>query len=93
MDLPYQPSVCYFFAMWTRTATLLGGLMCATACSSMTDANNSDAQPVGNGWRQLDSPVDAELRDVWASAADDVWIVGHVGTLLHWDGAALVKIR
>ena len=28
------------------------------------------------------------LFKVWGAAADDVWVVGEAGTVLHWDGAA-----
>lgn len=27
-------------------------------------------------------------RDLWGSAADDVWLVGDGGLMMHWDGAA-----
>jgi hypothetical protein len=28
-----------------------------------------------------------DLLAVWGSAGDDVWAVGHWGTIIHWDGA------
>jgi hypothetical protein len=41
--------------------------------------------PVAPDWLTLDS---SELRGVWGTAADDVWVVGSFGTVLHWDGTA-----
>ncbi|MCC7538979.1 MAG: hypothetical protein IT379_22325, partial [Deltaproteobacteria bacterium] len=46
----------------------------------------------GSSWR--DEPLPDGLVDttslfkVWGNAADDVWLVGSRGTILHWDGSA-----
>ena len=37
----------------------------------------------------LPSPV--ALNAVWAADRDDVWIVGDVGTILHWDGTRFTR--
>ncbi|MEM6931162.1 MAG: hypothetical protein AAF602_29800, partial [Myxococcota bacterium] len=52
----------------------------------------------GASWRTVDLPDDLPLTErgempslfkVWGRASDDVWIVGGLGTVLHWNGEAL----
>ncbi len=52
----------------------------------------------GEAWRTVDLPDDLprtedgelpSLFKVWGRSADDVWIVGGLGTVLHWDGREL----
>jgi hypothetical protein len=38
----------------------------------------------------VDGGVSADLRAVSASASDNVWFVGNAGTVLHWDGSAII---
>jgi photosystem II stability/assembly factor-like uncharacterized protein len=42
----------------------------------------------GDGWREVawSKPLPL-LNDVWGSSADDVFVVGYGGTILHYDGA------
>jgi hypothetical protein len=46
----------------------------------------------GEGVAVVDLPAGlgagTTLFKVWGAAADDVWVVGEAGTVLHWDGAA-----
>ena len=50
-------------------------------------------QKVGNEWNLLDLPVEADaslaLYKVWGTGADDVWMVGSEGLLLHGDSSGL----
>ncbi|MEQ1503575.1 MAG: vanadium-dependent haloperoxidase [Myxococcota bacterium] len=52
----------------------------------------------GSTWTDVDLPADLPRADdgeipalfkVWGRSSDDVYLVGGVGTVLHWDGAAL----
>jgi hypothetical protein len=46
----------------------------------------------GEAFSSLAVPEEAEegsFFKVWGASADDVWIVGHGGRALHWDGEAL----
>src|SRR5437773_521857 len=43
-----------------------------------------------SGWRVIASPTaTGAYFKVWGSSANDVFICGQGGTILHWDGAAL----
>lgn len=33
------------------------------------------------------------LLKVWGRSGDDVWLVGGLGTILHWDGSALTRVE
>jgi hypothetical protein len=44
------------------------------------------SQDGGASWAVDSSPATAYLYDVAGTAADDVWVVGGQGTVLHWDG-------
>lgn len=55
----------------------------------------------GTAWSEVDLPSDIPRTDtgelpalfkVWGRDADDVWIVGSNGTILHWDGEALAVV-
>lgn len=49
-----------------------------------------DCQAI-SGWTQLEIGTDATLRGIWGSTADDIYVIGHMGsdgpTLMHYDGA------
>jgi hypothetical protein len=53
---------------------------------------------LGGAWAPLEDPLldglaaPTTLYKVHGTAADDVWIVGSGGIVLHWDGAALVDV-
>jgi hypothetical protein len=51
----------------------------------------------GEGWNEVPLPDDLPLSasgeapgffKIWGRSADDIWVVGSNGTVLHWDGAA-----
>lgn len=51
----------------------------------------------GQGWTKvpvptLQHPDVFAFFKVWGSAADDIYIVGQRGVVLHWDGAALTEL-
>jgi hypothetical protein len=55
----------------------------------------------GTAWSEVGLPSDIPRTDtgelpalfkVWGRDADDVWIVGSNGTILHWDGDALAVV-
>jgi photosystem II stability/assembly factor-like uncharacterized protein len=51
----------------------------------------------GQGWSKVQVPALQHpdvfaFYKVWGSAADDVYIVGQRGVVLHWDGAALTEL-
>jgi hypothetical protein len=49
----------------------------------------------GDAFGQLEVPTEAEngsFFKVWGATPDDVWIVGHGGKALHWDGASLSAV-
>src|SRR5215470_10513682 len=44
-------------------------------------------EPGGHGWcAAYPRPTGAKLNRLWGTAPDDVWAVGDVGTILHFDG-------
>jgi hypothetical protein len=56
----------------------------------------------GTAWRDEPLPADLPrsstgeipgLFKVWGRSADDVWLVGGLGTVLHWDGTALSVVE
>ena len=56
-------------------------------CDGVTDEGLWCA--VAPDWLTSDS---RELRGVWGTAPDDVWVVGSFGTVLHWDGATWTSV-
>lgn len=55
----------------------------------------------GTSWTDMDLPADLPRADdgeipslfkVWGRSTDDVYIVGGVGTILHWDGETLSNV-
>ncbi len=46
----------------------------------------------GGVWSLIPSPVTVTLFGVWVRSADDAFVVGDAGTVLRWDGAALVPL-
>ena len=45
------------------------------------------------GWQELKSPSAEHWLGVWGAAANDVWVVGTKGAILHWDGRALTAVK
>lgn len=43
-------------------------------------------------WSVFPSPTSADLGHVTVLAADDAWITGAAGTILHWDGRAWSRV-
>src|ERR687887_2323503 len=71
--------------MSRRSQTTLGfvAFLCAAASVVHAEVRSSD------GWSWSNPlPQGNTLNSVWGSARDDVWAVGHFGTILHWDGSA-----
>jgi photosystem II stability/assembly factor-like uncharacterized protein len=66
----------------------------ATACDRVTMASHADAGDAGSdSLASLWQPVDAgptNFNAVSGSAANNVFVVGDQGTILHWDGTALL---
>ncbi|MCP3105026.1 hypothetical protein LZ198_39785 [Myxococcus sp. K15C18031901] len=52
-------------------------------------ASGAIARWAGSGWVSLQSPRAVPLHGLWGSGANDVWFVGDLGTLLHWNGQAV----
>jgi hypothetical protein len=59
---------------------------CGTAARAL--ALHSD----GSAWTERAVPVSAVLWWVWGFAANDVWVAGSGGTILHWTGAAFTAV-
>ncbi len=38
------------------------------------------------GWTYMEAGINNDLYDVWGSSATDVFIVGTLGSVLHYDG-------
>jgi hypothetical protein len=50
----------------------------------------------GTDWTELtipDEAIEGSFFKVWGSSPDDVWVVGHGGSALHWDGQALRAVE
>jgi hypothetical protein len=58
----------------------------AVATSDATDAGEPLCTPSGWCWVNP-TPQGNALVGVWASGPSDVWAVGGMGTILHWDGS------
>ena len=76
-----------------------GAELCAEAgaeCGSATVTDRcGDSRTLSCGtcsgsesWTPMASGTTEHLNEVWGASADDVWIAGDGGTLLHWDGTA-----
>ncbi len=39
-------------------------------------------------WTSMDGGTEANLSAVWGSSEADVWVVGVLGTIVHYDGLA-----
>ncbi|MBX3258145.1 MAG: hypothetical protein KF782_00385 [Labilithrix sp.] len=70
------------------------------ADASTSDGSASDGgAPVDercsdDGWCRVAMPSDKEaLYGVWGSSANDVWVVGSFGAVLHWNGATWSQQR
>lgn len=82
----WRATIPFLLACGSITNTNLPGLDAATAPS---DASVCDPETcTQDGWCTV-SPAGVSpimIEDIWGSASDDVWAVGSVGQLLHWDG-------
>lgn len=50
------------------------------------------ARKSGNSWAVYGSPTSESLNAINMVSANDGWIVGNAGTILHWDGAAWTAV-
>jgi len=53
------------------------------------ESQESEVPPT---WIEMDSPTEYNLYDVWGSGEDDVFAVGHEGTIIHYDGTAWTEM-
>jgi hypothetical protein len=51
-----------------------------------------DAPGPAAKWVSVASGVTLTLNTVWGSGANDVWVGGYLGTLIHWDGSKWSKV-
>jgi len=75
-----------------RIASLLSLLLvAAAACDQVTVPSRGDASPdsLSSLWESVDAGP-TNFNAVSGSAADNVFVVGDQGTVLHWDGTALL---
>lgn len=70
---------------------LLCMVLAVAACDRVTSPSYRDAGPdsAASLWEQVDAGT-VNYNAVAGSAPDNVFIVGDLGTILHWDGIALV---
>jgi hypothetical protein len=62
---------------------------CLGGCDEVQPLGHADAGlPPAESWRPIAAPA-VNYYGVHGSSAQDVWIVGAGGTILHWDGMAL----
>ena len=74
-----------------RIVSLLSFLLVAAAACDQVTVPSRDAGPdsLGSLWESVDAGP-TNFNAVSGSAADNVFIVGDQGTILHWDGTALL---
>jgi hypothetical protein len=67
-------------------------LVTATACDQVTIRSRGDAGPdsLASLWEQVDAGP-TNFNAVSGGSAENVFIVGDQGTVLHWDGTALLR--
>jgi photosystem II stability/assembly factor-like uncharacterized protein len=69
-------------------------VVAATACDRVTIASRGDASPdsLASLWQQVDAGTGpTNFNAVSGSSAENVLVVGDQGTILHWDGTALLR--
>ena len=44
-------------------------------------------------WRSISSNTSVDLRDIWGSALDDIFVVGAQGTILHYNGSSWITME
>ncbi len=71
-------------ASMSALVALLGGLIVAAGCIQFS-GGEPKVGPSGGGTEGWIS--------VWGSSASDVWVVGSVGTVLHWNGSSWSTAR
>lgn len=59
---------------------------------AMDGAVSADAEVAAVDLTKLTVPTNAALRSVWGAADDDFWVVGELGTIMHYDGRSLSLI-
>jgi hypothetical protein len=84
-------------ALWL-VLSILAAPGCSTDESSDAPADAAvDADADVNAERsdptKLTVPTNAALRSVWGTADDDLWVVGELGTIIHYDGSSLSLIE
>jgi photosystem II stability/assembly factor-like uncharacterized protein len=67
-------------------------LVAAAACDHVTVPSHGDAGPdsLGSLWESVDAGP-TNFNAVSGSSASNVFVVGDEGTVLHWDGTALLR--
>ncbi|MCP4714236.1 MAG: hypothetical protein GY868_03890, partial [Deltaproteobacteria bacterium] len=66
---------------------ILWGLICWEECSQQESFNYANIMHYdGTEWTHTETGINADLFDIWGSAADNVFAVGTDGTILHYDG-------
>lgn len=71
------------------TCDLTGDCRATSSALILRSNGRSDDGP---SWHEVESPKQAVLWWVHAPAPNEAWIVGEQGTILHWDGHALVEV-
>jgi photosystem II stability/assembly factor-like uncharacterized protein len=69
-------------------------VVAASACDRVTTASRGDASPdsLATLWQEVDAGTGpTNFNAVSGSAAENVLVVGDQGTILHWDGTALLR--
>ncbi len=74
----------------SQTADSTGKDATTSADGTPSGDANTDAAPTKAILTARSLQYDADLHGVWGASADDVWIVGSKGALLHWNGKVLV---
>ncbi len=71
-------------------ATLVAWL--APGCADLNSMPTEPVEPVASRWTEVYTPLTLnDLWAVWGMDADDIWMVGSQGTILHYDGRAIVR--
>jgi len=71
---------------WIAIVWMQGALI--TACSSRPTTLDDAAPPVTCRWHTMSSGTTEDLWAIWGSGPGDVFVVGTIGTVLHFDGGA-----
>ena len=86
------PLTPVLLSVWGRTASdvwAVGGSPADKATPAAAAVMHYD----GHAWSNVDAPFPAVLWWVFGFADNDVWMAGEFGTVLHWDGSALTRVK